>query len=164
MPWSRGTIYDVIGSADLATGGGNLWSARTGDHRVFAWWLPGVDSAWFCRCRRRYVVISNDGSTGALCCSDRHDQLSDSVVNYRLRLVRRHNRIANKAPSLNSAVMLAYRKEAENLRKKRPATFRALKVSLSMMRMPAPIRSPKSSSTSGDLSAVSGPTFATCSP
>src|ERR1041384_5771899 len=92
--------YDVIGSADLAVGGGTLWSVGTGDHGFFARWLPGFDSAWLCRRRGWYVVSSRDGFTGALCCTDRHDQLSDRVVHHRLRPVRRSDRIANAEPCL----------------------------------------------------------------
>src|SRR5689334_20773418 len=101
MLWLRGAIYDVIGCIDLVVGGGTLWSVGTGDYRFFARWLPGVDSAWFCRRRPGYVVGSSDGSTGALCGADRYDQLSDRVVHHRLCTVRRGDRVADKKSRLN---------------------------------------------------------------
>lgn len=97
-----GAIYDVIRPFDLAARSRDLWSAGTGDHGFFARWMPGVDSAWLCRCSRRYVVSASHGFTGTLCSTDRHNQLPDSVVHYRLRPVRRSHRIANKTQSLDA--------------------------------------------------------------
>src|SRR5215213_7037590 len=51
-----GEVYDVIRSSDFAVGGGVVWSARAGDYRFFARWLPGVDRAWFCRRRCGHVA------------------------------------------------------------------------------------------------------------
>ena len=81
----RLNYYDVIRSSDLAAGSRNLWSAGTGNYRVFARGVPGG-----------YVASSIVGSAGALCHTDWYDQLPDSLVNYRLRLVRCNHRVADE--------------------------------------------------------------------
>ena len=92
--------YDLIGPSYPAVGSGNLWSAWTSDQWLLARRLFGVDSARFCRRDRRYVAVASDGTPGALCCTDRDDQLSDSVVDYGISVVRCSDRVADKTQPL----------------------------------------------------------------
>jgi len=95
-------MHDVIRPSDPSDRCGALWRAGAGDYGVFARRLSGVDSAGVCRCGGGDVAGSSDGAAGIVRRTDRHHELSDCVVNHRLRLVRRSHRTADKTVRLES--------------------------------------------------------------